>query len=147
MTRLSDIPIRVDSSGDRAAQPSGGSPAALAILHEVEALLARYQAYGHQGSVDLRWMSLMPGDLDWLREVLGTGEVRAEISALGVSTVCETAIQCVWWVEHRGPVGEALGQSIDICEVPSLLHSDRAAIAYGLEALRDRIESFGIRPQ
>lgn len=110
-------------------------------------MLSNYQAYGRHDSIDLRWLSLLPGDLDSLREVLGAGEVRAEVSALGVSVAYETAIQCVWWVEHYGQDGESRGHWIEITEVPSLLRSDRAAIAYGLETLRDRISSLGGRRQ
>lgn len=143
MTRLSEIPIRVDFDPGLLSQSRGISPAGVAILSEIENLLEQYQAFGRNGSIDLRWLSLLPGDLDRLHEVLGTGEVSAQVNALGISTARETAIQCVWWVEHCGPEGESLGQWIEVTEVPSLLRSDRASIAYGLEALRDRIVSFG----
>ena len=143
MTRLSDIPVHIEFCAGPAKEPSGISPAGLAILHEIESLLKDYQAFGRNGSIDLRWLSLVPGDLDRLHEILGSGEVSAKVDALGVSTARETAIQCVWWVEHCGPDGESHGQWIEITEVPSLLRSDRASIGYGLEMLRDRISSFG----
>lgn len=142
MTRLSDIPVRVDFGAIPAKDARGISAAGLAILYEIETLLEHYQAFGQNGSIDLRWLSLLPGDLDRLHEILGTGEVSAQVDALGTSTARETAIQCVWWVEHCGPDGESHGQWIEITEVPSLLRSDRASIAYGLETLRDRISSF-----
>lgn len=143
MSRLSEIPIRVDFVPASLRQTEGISPTGVAILSEIESLLAQYQAFGRNGSIDLRWLSLLPGDLDRLHDVLGTGEVSAQVNALGISTARETAIQCVWWVEHCGPEGESLGQWIEVTEVPSLLRSDRASIAYGLETLRDRIVSFG----
>ncbi|MBK7662643.1 MAG: hydrogenase expression/formation protein [Sterolibacteriaceae bacterium] len=142
MTRLSDIPVRVDLGATPTTDARGISAAGLAILYEIETLLEQYQAFGQNGSIDLRWLSLLPGDLDRLHEMLGTGEVSAQVDALGISTARETAIQCVWWVEHYGPDGESHGQWIEITEVPSLLRSDRASIAYGLETLRDRISSF-----
>lgn len=147
MTRLTDIPIHIELDPQRLVQSDGISPAGIAILHEIEALLERYQAFGLNGSIDLRWLALLPGDLERLQEVLGSGEVSARVDALGVATVRESAIHCVWWVEHCGPDGQFQGQWIEITEVPSLLRSDRAAIGYGLESLRERISSFGGRRQ
>ena len=143
MSRLSEIPVRIEFDAGGLSKAARLSPAGLAILSEIEALLEHYQAFGQHGSIDLRWMSLLPGDIELLLDVLGTGEVCATVSALGSSTVRETAIQCVWLIEHCGPEGEKLGQWIEVTEAPALLRSDRSSIAYGLETLRSRIASFG----
>lgn len=143
MARLCDIPIRIEHNTASGAGHSRISAAVLAILHEVQEMLEQYQAFGQHGSIDLRWLSLLPGDIDQLRDVLGDGEVTAQVNALGASSARETAIACVWWVEHGGPDGESLGTWIEVTEAPALLRSDRASIPYGLDTLRDRLVSFG----
>ena len=143
MTRLADIPISVEYAPPQAADGSRISSAVLALLHEVQELLQQYQAFGQNGAIDLRWLSLLPDDIAQLREVLGDGEVTAQVDALGPSSARETAIACVWWVEHGGPDGESLGTWIEVTEAPALLRSDRASIPYGLETLRDRLVSLG----
>lgn len=143
MDRLSAIPIRVEGATAGPVAADRISPAGLAIISEIERLLADYEAFGHAGAIDLRWLPLLPGDLGHLKEILGTGEVSATIAALGASSVQETAIQCVWWVTHRGSDDALLGHWIEITEVPSILRSDRAAIPYALQALRERAMSFG----
>lgn len=143
MDRLSSIPIRIAGTPAGPVSNDRLSPVGLAILSEIEKLLGDYQAFGHAGAIDLRWLPLLPGDLDRLKEILGTGEVRATMDALGASTVQETAIQCVWWVTHRGSDDALLGDWIEVTEVPSILRSDRAAIPYALQALHERAMSFG----
>lgn len=143
MDQPAAIPIRIESAVARTGQGKSLSPAGLAIISEIESLLGDYQAFGHAGAIDLRWLPLMPGDLDCLKEVLGTGEVNATIAALGASAARETAIPCVWWVTHRGSDDALIGDWIEITEVPSLLRSDRAAIPYALQALRERTTLFG----
>jgi hydrogenase-1 operon protein HyaF len=141
--RLSEIPIRIEYAAS--AQPNDDrlSPAGLAVLRDIERLLGEYQAFGHAGSIDLRWLPLLPGDLERLKDILGTGEVGATIAALGSSTAQETAIQCVWWITHRGTDDAMIGHWIEITEVPSLLRSDRSSIPYALQTLRERAISFG----
>jgi hydrogenase-1 operon protein HyaF len=139
--RLSAIPIRIEGATAAPVADDRISPAGLAIVSEIERLLSDYQAFGRAGAIDLRWLPLLPGDLDRLKEILGSGEVTATIAALGASTVQETAIQCVWWVTHRGSE-DVIGDWIEITEVPSILRSDRAAIPYALQALRERAMSF-----
>lgn len=143
MNRLSEIPIRIEYAAAGQAVANRLSPAGLAVLGEIEKVLGDYHAFGHAGAIDLRWLPLFPGDLERLREILGTGEVSAKIAALGASTVQETSIQCVWWVTHGGTDDAMIGHWIEITEVPSLLRSDRAAIPYALQELRERAMSFG----
>lgn len=109
----------------------------------MEVLLDDYQTLGHTGAIDLRWLPLYPGDIEKLRDVLGTGEVAATVAALGDSTVQETAIPCVWWVTHHGGEANLIGHWIEISETPSLLRSDRTLIAFGLLSLRGRAATFG----
>lgn len=146
MGHLSEIPIRIEYAVANLATRTSIdslSPAGLAVIDDIERLLDDYQTFGHPGAIDLRWLPLFPGDLDRLKEILGTGEVNAEIAALGTSTAQETAVQCVWWITHRGTDDAVIGHWIEITDVPSLLRSDRSAIPYALQALRERAISFG----
>lgn len=145
---LSEIPIRVEYAAANQASSIRLSPAGTAVIDDIERLLDDYRAFGHAGAIDLRWLPLLPGDIEHLKNILGTGEVEATIAALGSSSAQETAIQCVWWITHRGTDDATIGHWIEITEVPSLLRSDRSAIPYALQALRERAVSFGgaVRP-
>ncbi len=146
MGKISEIPIRIEYAiANLATRTSADrlSPAGLAVIDDIERLLDEYQTFGHPGAIDLRWLPLFPGDLDRLQEILGTGEVNAEIAALGTSSARETALQCVWWITHRGTDEAVIGHWIEVTDVPSLLRSDRSAIPYALQALRERAISFG----
>lgn len=143
MGHLSEIPIRIEYATASHATSLRLSPAGSAVIDDIERLLEDYRAFGHAGAIDLRWLPLLPGDLERLREILGTGEVKATIAALGESTAEETALQCVWWITHRGTDDAMIGHWIEITEVPSLLRSDRSSIPYALQALRERAISFG----
>ena len=68
-------------------------------------------------------MPFAPGEEDRLREILGGGEVSATLNVLGRSTVEETAIAGVWWVEHRNALGESLGKTLEITRMPEILFS------------------------
>lgn len=143
MSRLSDIPVRQVHARPCAANCDALSPGGVAVLAEMERLLNDYQTFGHAGSIDLRWLPLVPGDLEKLRDILGTGEVAAIVDALGESTVKETAISCVWWITHRGGEDGLLGHWVEIAETASLLRSDRNLISFSLLALRGRAATFG----
>lgn len=134
MTRLQDIGVSVVASdvGDAVANTQ-------AILHEIAALLTTLTERGTPGSIDLRSLPLLPGEYEALTEILGSGEVRAEIEAAGPTEVRETAFHGVWWVTHRSHAGDVTAEFIEVTHCPEILrtHPDdaRAAVA----ALRRRL--------
>lgn len=136
MTRLSDIGITVLANGTERLEANGN---ALPVLHEIRAMLAELVDKGRPDAIDLRSLPMLPGDHTRLRDVLGRGEVRATIDALGASEVYETGIHGVWWVTHRNLDGDTTGEFIEVTWVPEILMTSRTDATYGLRKLRDRI--------
>jgi hypothetical protein len=58
---------------------------------------------------------------------------------MGHTQIRETSISCVWWISHRNPEGETVGELIEITAIPDLLVGDRESIIHGLETLRSAL--------
>lgn len=129
MSGLSEIGVRVDAMTGNA----------IPILHEIAALLENLAHTGAGGSIDLGSMPMLPGDRAILEEVLGRGEVSAEIDALGPSHVRETALRGVWWVTHCNDAGETLADLIEVARLPSILATPDEDVREALQSLRERL--------
>lgn len=116
-----------------------GSGNAQAVLTELESALRKLLETGQEHSIDLRSLPLAPGELDYLREILGTGEVRVEIDAFGPSSVQETAVRGVWWVTHRNLERQVLAESLDVTFCPDIVRAQRDDIQDSLRTLNVRI--------
>lgn len=134
MSGLDDIRVEVQSP--RLPMGSGN---AQAILAELETGLRALLASGKEHSIDLRSLPLAPGELDYLREVLGTGEVRVEVNALGPSSVVETAIRGVWWVTHRNAADQVMAEFLEVSFCPDIVRSQRDDVQESLEHLNARL--------
>ncbi len=147
MSRLAEIPIRIESlpaalPGPAAAGGLGGGVAAL--LTEIASLLARLAETRLPAAIDLRSLPMSPQDRSELESVLGEGEVRATIEAEGLSTLRETHMSGVWWVEHRNAQGELVAELLEIAYVPAILASASDEIAAAARTLREHL-SLGAR--
>jgi hydrogenase-1 operon protein HyaF len=148
MSRLAQIPIRIE--GLPAAAPPGPAPSGglgggvAALLTELASLLGRLAATRLPAVIDLRSLPMSPQDRTELQHVLGEGEVRATIEAQGLSTLRETGMAGVWWVEHRNAEGELVAELLEIAQVPGILASTFDEIAAGARALREHL-SLGAR--
>lgn len=140
MTSLSDIPVRVEAGAAApAGDPGGLGGGVMAILHELLALLERLEADGTSGAVDLFSMPMVPGDRERLREALGEGELTATFDSAGVSTIRETGVAGIWWIEHRDPEDKIVADLIEVTTVPELLVSQPAEVRRGARQLRQRL--------
>ncbi len=102
---------------------------AFSVLSEIARMLEALAADGRTGSIDLRSLPLTDADRAQLTELLGPGEVTAELEAGGRSTVRETAFAGVWWICHRGAGDKVASEEIAVCPVPSILAAHPADIA------------------
>ena len=109
---------------------------ALSIMTEVSRMLEALAATGETGSIDLRSLPLTDADRDQLEELMGRGEVQAELEVSGDSTVWETSYPGAWWVRHRGAGGKISSEEISICPVPAIL----SAHPVDIEAAAKRIK-------
>lgn len=143
MTRLSDIAVRVEAAAPSThVAPDGGLGGGVAaVLAEVAGLLERLATTGGASAIDLRSLPMSSDDRAALQRILGTGEVRATLSAEGESSVCETGVPGVWWIEHRDQEGKLIAELVEITRVPDILTRAPDEIAAGARELRVRIRA------
>jgi len=111
------------------------------LLHEVRHALKRL-ADGKDGTViDLQCLPLAPGEEERIEEVLGQGEVRAEIDALGPTIIQETSYPGVWLVTHRNTEQAVVGRFIEVTHIPELLKSQQADIENGANRLENELKN------
>ena len=136
---LKDIPIHVieNSNGELRANVR-------AILYEIETLLDNLLQSGQGDSIDIRSLPLLPADYEGLEEVLGMGEVYAEIEGgNGPTVIVETGIPGVWWVSHYDDGDNVMAEFIEVTRIPELLMSPLEDIDEGLEDLRMQLAGEG----
>lgn len=135
MPGLDEMAVRI--SGAR------GTGNARALLNEIASMLSSLLESGEGGSVDLARVPLDDADYALLEEVLGEGEVHAELETLGMTRVIETAIPGVWWVTHFNATDELIAEFIEVAFCPEILLSPADDVREGLEALRERLADIG----
>ena len=132
MSGLAGIPVKVELASGKLA--SGNVEP---LLHEIVHALERLIELGQSSIIDLRGVPLAPGEEGRILEFLGTGEVRAEFEASGLSTVNESRFPGVWVVTHHDVTGEIMSRLIEITRMPEILCSQ-------VEELRDSRERFAL---
>lgn len=126
-------------SGGNATNELLRSPMAQALLVELSAKLSALARGEQVDNIDLRRLPLPPGTLEALRIWLGKGEVCATVSALGTTTIQETATAGVWWVSQAKASGEPIGDSLEIARHPTLLVTHVDDILVAAERFRLRL--------
>jgi hydrogenase-1 operon protein HyaF len=131
---LDDIRIEVQP-----LQIPMGSGNPQAILAELETALRALLETGKEHSIDLRSLPLAPGEIDYLRDALGTGEVRIDVDALGPSRIVETAIRGVWWVTHRNALDQVMAEFLEVSFCPDIVRAQRDDVRDSLGDLNVRL--------
>lgn len=146
MSRLSEIPVRVEGLGGRSAAERGGPQpgvglggGVIAVLHELASLLERLRDEDEPGAVDLGTMPMAPADHEQLRTALGEGEVDATVTANGTSRVRETGVHGIWWIEHHDGQGRVQAEFLEVSRLPAILRTHPADVGAGLDRLRRRL--------
>ena len=110
------------------------------LLHEIRHALTRL-ANGEDGTViDLRGLPLAPGEEERLNALLGKGEVRAEVDALGPTVIQETLFPGVWFITHCNAEGATVARFIEVTRIPELLKSQQEDIDAGIRRLQQELE-------
>lgn len=126
-SRLQEIPVRVESRDFT----QNVTP----LLHEVRHALDRLLQNGAETTIDLGAIPLAPGELERIDEVLGEGEVRVTLEALGPSEIHETKYPGVWRITHCNTTEQVVGRYIEIARIPSLLLAQKPDMQRALEQL------------
>jgi len=114
---------------------------ALSVLAEIGRMLEALVESGQAGSIDLRSLPLSDVDRTQLEEVLGHGEVRAQLDLAGESEVWETTYPGVWWIRHRGAGGKVATEEISVCRIPEILLTHPVDIEAAAGRLREELET------
>ena len=109
------------------------------LLHEIRHGLGQLLENNATTTIDLRSIPLAPGEEDEIFATLGTGEVRAQLSALGPSEITETRYPGVWLVTHYNNNDEIIGRFIEVCAMPRLLQAQAEDIQDGLDRLNEQL--------
>ena len=114
------------------------------LLHEVKHALEYLIETGKSTVIDLRSIPLAPGEEDKILQVLGRGEVQAQLDALGTSEVYETQYTGAWIVTHYNDEQEIISRFIEVTIMPEILCSQTedimaafSRLAIDLEAMCD----------
>jgi hydrogenase-1 operon protein HyaF len=135
LSRLSDIPIRMEPP----ARTGGLGGGVAAVLTELVGLLESLVSGGPSATIDLRSLPMSPQDRHELQFALGEGEVKATLDADGLSTLRETGISGVWWIEHKDRHGELIAELLEVTRVPQILESAPDELSRSAADLRARI--------
>lgn len=111
MSALESIAIRVEAASGNVTP----------LLHEIRHALRRVAEGGQGTTIDLGSLPLAPGEEKRIEDLLGQGEVRAELSALGPTVVQETRYPGVWFITHRNTGQEVVARFIEVTRMPELL--------------------------
>lgn len=135
MSQLSDISVEVVNSKDAVAPSSQ----VRALLQELQAMLYSLVHTGKAASIDIRSLPITSDDYDYLKSLLGEGEVTATIYALGPTIISETAIPGIWWVTHYNADDHVLAESIEVTELPEMLKTQQQDLQQAIALFNSKI--------
>jgi hydrogenase-1 operon protein HyaF len=130
---LDAISVKVEMS-------SGNVPS---LLHEIRHALGLLLEGGVSTTIDLKRIPLAPGEEERIVQILGSGEIHAELQAYGRSDFTETAYPGVWLVTHFDVDGGQTARFIEITRVPEMLCSHADDISSGLKRLQGFLAANG----
>ena len=110
------------------------------LLHEVKHALNKPIESGETTVIDLRSIPLAPGEEEKILQTLGTGEVAAQLNALGPSEIIETQYAGVWIITHFNDEEDIVGRFIEVTKMPEILCSQREDIIAACESLDKTLE-------
>ena len=110
-----------------------------ALLEEIQNMLFQLQHIGESNIIDIHSLPLMPSDYAQLKALLGSGEVKASVSALGPTDIYETQIPAIWWVKHFNSNHEIIAEYIEVTTIPEILKTQTHDLETAGEELKARI--------
>jgi hydrogenase-1 operon protein HyaF len=132
---LADIAVRVEAP-PRADGLGGGVQA---VLSELVGMLEALTNGGKAATIDLRSLPMNPQDRIELQSALGEGELQATLAADGISTLRETAVSGVWWIEYRDREGQLIAELLEVTTIPAILEASLDEVAASARSLRERL--------
>lgn len=110
------------------------------LLHEIKHALSNLLENEETAIIDLRSIPLAPGEENKILQTLGTGEVHAELDALGKSEIYETYYSGVWVITHYNDAEAIISRFIEITHMPEILCSQKEDISNAYKNLSAKLE-------
>jgi len=110
------------------------------LLHQIKHAMKNLLENDTNEIIDLRSIPLAPGEEDRLLEILGEGEVNAQLNALGLSDVIETQYTGVWMITHHNDENEIISRHIEITRMPDILLSQEEDISLAYDRLAESLD-------
>ena len=111
------------------------------LLHEIRHALKRLVGGEDGTTIDLKSLPLAPGEEERIEATLGTGEVRAEVDALGPTLIQETSYPGVWLITHKNADNAVVARFIEVTYIPELLRSQPEDIDAGIDRLENELRT------
>ena len=111
------------------------------LLHEIRHALTRLTSGEEGTTIYLKSLPLAPGEEERIEATLGTGEVRAEVDALGPTLIQETSYPGVWLITHKNADGAVVARFIEVTYIPELLRSQPEDIDAGIDRLANELRT------
>jgi len=111
------------------------------LMHEIRHALKNLLEQEQSSVIDLRSLPLAPGEEQKILDLLGRGEVSANLNALGDSEVYETTYPGVWLVTHYNDNDDIVGRFIEVTTIPEILMSQRPDITDAHERLVNLLDT------
>lgn len=111
----------------------------LPLLHQIKHAMDNLLLNNINEVIDLRSIPLAPGEEDNLLKILGQGEVKAQLNALGPSEIIETQFNGVWLITHYNEENEIVSRHIEITYMPEILLSQTEDIHSANQRLAERL--------
>ena len=112
----------------------------LPLLHQIKHALDNLLDNNINEVIDLRSIPLAPGEEDNLLKILGEGEVKAKLNALGPSEIFETQFNGVWLITHYNDENEIVSRHIEITYMPEILLSQKEDIRSANQKLTEKLK-------
>lgn len=119
------------------AEPATGM--AQAVLGELLEHLKSFEAAGTTRVIDIQSLPLTVPDRRQLAEILGEGEVSAQLDSFGQSRINETRFAGIWWVRHYTVDDALLSELIEITDMPDILRSQPTDVTNSITQLANTI--------
>jgi hydrogenase-1 operon protein HyaF len=116
------------------------------LLNEIAEHLERFVQTGETHTIDLKSLPMTEADLNDLNDMLGIGEVRADLAIVGKSEVWETAFNGVWRVRHLGTEDAVAADEIMITAIPDILVTHTEDARGAVKRLREAAHAFQSEP-
>jgi len=114
----------------------------LPLLNEIVGKFRTLISSGQNGIFDLNRSHLTSADVNDLKNILGRGEVDANLNTLGKTNIRETAVPGIWWITHYNEQGSVINECIEITTCPDLLKTFPDELDPALAGLQRKIYQY-----